>query len=125
MKPTKAAATGTLRIHAGVQTTIGHTPLVELQRIGAGVPGGARLLAKLESRNPGGSVKDRIAAAMIADAERTGALEPGAPSSRRRAATRASRWPSSPPPRATPCTSPCPSACRASASRCCVTSAPT
>jgi cysteine synthase A len=62
-------------IHAGVTSTIGRTPLVELVRIGA--TAGVRLLAKLESRNPGGSVKDRIAAAMIADAERTGALRPG------------------------------------------------
>jgi cysteine synthase A len=62
-------------IHAGVETTIGHTPLVELRRIGAAA--GVRLLAKLESRNPGGSVKDRVAAAMIEDAERRGTLKPG------------------------------------------------
>jgi cysteine synthase len=62
-------------VHAGIAATIGHTPLVELSRIGAGT--GVRLLAKLESRNPGGSVKDRIAAAMIADAERAGTLRPG------------------------------------------------
>ncbi|HVU53268.1 MAG TPA: cysteine synthase A [Polyangia bacterium] len=65
------------RVHAGVGTTIGRTPLVALGRIGFGVTGGARLLAKLESRNPGGSVKDRIAAAMIEDAERAGRLRPG------------------------------------------------
>src|SRR6516225_6196994 len=59
----------------GVSSTIGRTPLVELRRIG--VEGGARLLAKLELRNPGGSVKDRIAAAMIEDAERRGLLAPG------------------------------------------------
>ena len=70
-KPAKPHAA----IHAGVASTIGRTPLVELVRIGAAA--GVRLLAKLESRNPGGSVKDRIAAAMIADAERTGALRPG------------------------------------------------
>jgi cysteine synthase A len=63
------------RIHAGVAATIGRTPLVELRRLGAAA--GVRLLAKLESRNPGGSVKDRVAAAMIAEAERTGALKPG------------------------------------------------
>ena len=62
-------------IHAGIDSTIGHTPLVELRRIGAGA--GVRLLAKLESRNPAGSVKDRIAAAMIEDAERRGTLKPG------------------------------------------------
>jgi len=80
MKSTKGGAkagpadTG---VHAGISMTIGRTPLVELQRIGAGGNGRTRLLAKLESRNPGGSVKDRIAAAMIADAERTGRLQPG------------------------------------------------
>src|SRR5512144_514791 len=63
------------RVHAGVQGTIGRTPLVALSRIGAGLP--ARLVAKLESRNPGGSVKDRIAVAMIEDAERRGQLRPG------------------------------------------------
>lgn len=56
--------------------TFGRTPLVQLRRIGAGLP--ARLLAKLETRNPGGSVKDRIGVAMIDDAERRGVLSPGA-----------------------------------------------
>jgi cysteine synthase A len=55
---------------------IGGTPLVRLRRLPE--PGGARVLAKIESRNPGASVKDRIAAAMIEDAERRGALKPGA-----------------------------------------------
>ena len=58
----------------GISATIGGTPLVELVRIDSG---GARLLAKLESRNPCGSVKDRIAVAMIEDAERRGLLAPG------------------------------------------------
>jgi cysteine synthase A len=58
----------------GITSTIGATPLVELVRIDCG---GARLLAKLESRNPCGSVKDRIAVAMIEDAERRGLLAPG------------------------------------------------
>jgi cysteine synthase len=62
-------------IYKGVNASIGGTPLVELPRIGASA--GVRLLAKLESRNPGGSVKDRIAAAMIEEAERTGTLQPG------------------------------------------------
>jgi cysteine synthase A len=62
-------------IFAGVHASIGRTPLIELRRIGAAA--GVRLLAKLESRNPGGSVKDRIAAAMIEDAERRGVLKPG------------------------------------------------
>ena len=62
-------------IYAGVAATIGGTPLVELQRIGRDLD--VRLLAKLESRNPGGSVKDRIAAAMVDDAEQRGQLRPG------------------------------------------------
>jgi cysteine synthase A len=57
---------------------VGDTPLVELQRIGAAPEGPrARLFAKLESMNPGGSVKDRIALAMIEQAERDGLLGPG------------------------------------------------
>ena len=55
---------------------IGDTPLVKLGKV---VPAnGAQIFAKIESRNPGGSVKDRIALAMIEDAERTGKLTPGA-----------------------------------------------
>jgi cysteine synthase A len=57
--------------------TIGHTPLVALDRLGAGLPG--RVLAKIESTNPGGSVKDRIALRMIEEAERDGRLRPGMP----------------------------------------------
>jgi cysteine synthase len=63
-------------IAPSVTALIGRTPLVELHRYGAGLP--ARLVVKLESANPGGSVKDRIALAMIEDAEATGALRPGA-----------------------------------------------
>jgi cysteine synthase A len=54
---------------------IGDTPLVQLQRIPR--PGSARILGKLESLNPGGSVKDRIALAMVEEAERSGRLKPG------------------------------------------------
>lgn len=59
--------------------TIGHTPIVRLQRIGPKPPGapGPTILVKLEARNPGGSVKDRAAAAMIAAAEAEGRLKPG------------------------------------------------
>ncbi|MBC7274093.1 MAG: cysteine synthase A [Streptomyces sp.] len=62
-------------IHPSVTALIGRTPLVELRRFGEDLP--ARLVAKLESANPGGSVKDRIALAMIEDARETGALRPG------------------------------------------------
>src|SRR5262245_37271979 len=55
---------------------IGRTPLVHLSRLAAGLP--APVLAKCEHLNPGGSVKDRIALAIIDDAERRGLLAPGA-----------------------------------------------
>ena len=64
------------KIADSVIDLIGATPLVRLRRLPES--GGARVLAKIESRNPGGSVKDRIAAAMIEDAERRGVLKPGA-----------------------------------------------
>ena len=55
--------------------TIGRTPMVELRRLAP--PGGARLYAKLEGANPTGSVKDRIALAMVSEARASGALSPG------------------------------------------------
>ena len=64
------------KIAETVLDLIGGTPLVRLRRLPD--PAGARVLAKIEARNPGASVKDRIAAAMIDDAERRGALKPGA-----------------------------------------------
>jgi cysteine synthase A len=63
-------------IFADITATVGRTPLVELSRIGAGL--GVKLLAKQESRNPLGSVKDRIGVALIEDAEKSGKLKPGA-----------------------------------------------
>lgn len=53
---------------------IGQTPMVELSKFDTGP---CRLFVKLESQNPGGSIKDRIALSMIAEAERSGALKPG------------------------------------------------
>lgn len=58
-----------------VTDSIGSTPLVPLKRLSTGL--GATVLVKLESRNPGGSVKDRIGKAMIDDAEKRGLLIPG------------------------------------------------
>src|ERR687896_8855 len=55
---------------------VGNTPLVRLNRLRPF--NGAEILAKLESMNPGGSVKDRIAVAMVEAAERDGRLKPGA-----------------------------------------------
>jgi cysteine synthase A len=63
-------------LQADVSLTVGKTPLVELKRLARGLP--ARIAVKLESRNPGGSVKDRIGLAMVEDAERRGLLRPGA-----------------------------------------------
>jgi len=65
-----------MSIVASVLDTVGATPLVELARIGQGL--GVRLLGKMESRNPCGSVKDRIGVAMVLEAERKGELKPGA-----------------------------------------------
>src|SRR5437660_8002633 len=62
------------RIAASVLELIGHTPMVRLNRLPK--PGGAVVVAKVESHNPAGSVKDRIAVAMVEDAEQRGALKP-------------------------------------------------
>jgi cysteine synthase len=64
-------------ISSSILETIGATPLVALDRLAAGLP--ARVLAKIESTNPGASVKDRIALRMIEEAERDGWLRPGMP----------------------------------------------
>jgi cystathionine beta-synthase len=63
-------------IHDDVLSAIGRTPLVRLRRVVSG--GAAEVLVKLEFFAPGGSVKDRAALAMVEDAERRGALRPGA-----------------------------------------------
>ncbi|MDD2321726.1 MAG: cysteine synthase A [Geobacteraceae bacterium] len=64
------------RIFNNLTELIGKTPLVRLQKIAAESP--AQLVAKVESFNPGGSVKDRIGFAMISDAEEKGLLQEGA-----------------------------------------------
>ena len=56
-----------------ITASIGFTPLVRINKLS---PGGATILAKLESRNPCGSVKDRIAFSMIEDAEKKGLIKP-------------------------------------------------
>lgn len=65
------------KIYANVSELVGKTPLVELKHIEQAYGLKARLLAKLEYFNPTGSVKDRIAKAMIEKAEESGALKPG------------------------------------------------
>jgi cystathionine beta-synthase len=62
-------------IKDSILDTIGHTPLVRLSRLGAGVT--PQLVAKVEMLNPGGSIKDRVAVALIEAAERDGHLKPG------------------------------------------------
>src|SRR3954449_7881628 len=64
-----------MRIGAEASAVVGDTPLVSLRRMGEGL--GAEVCAKLEYFNPGGSVKDRIGAAMIDAAERDGLVQPG------------------------------------------------
>lgn len=65
-------------IHDSLTSLIGNTPLLEVHNIEAYKKLKARLIVKLECFNPGGSVKDRIALAMIVDAENKGLLQPGA-----------------------------------------------
>ena len=65
------------RIYTSADQLIGHTPLLELTHIEKDADLSAKLLAKLEYFNPAGSVKDRIAKAMIDDAEASGKLKPG------------------------------------------------
>ena len=63
-----------MRVARTVEDLIGSTPLVDLSSLTGGT---ARVLGKLEAANPGGSAKDRVARAMVDDAERTGRLSPG------------------------------------------------
>jgi cysteine synthase A len=60
--------------YESILDTIGHTPIVKLAKL---APSNVSVYAKIESFNPGGSVKDRLALAVIEDAERSGALKPG------------------------------------------------
>ena len=64
-------------IYTSADQLIGKTPLLELTHIEKKFGLNARILAKLEYFNPGGSVKDRVALAMIDDAEEKGLLKPG------------------------------------------------
>ena len=72
----RSAPRGRPRVAESVLDVVGNTTLVRLRRVPR--PGGATILAKLESANPAGSVKDRIAVSMVEDAERRGDLRPGA-----------------------------------------------
>ena len=65
----------TVDIKDSILDAIGATPLVRLSRLGAGLT--PQIVAKVESLNPGGSIKDRVAVALIEAAERDGKLKPG------------------------------------------------
>ena len=71
----RRSGTARPRLAASVLDVVGGTPLTRLNRLPKA--GGAVVLAKMESLNPGGSVKDRIAVAMVEDAERRGILKAG------------------------------------------------
>ena len=68
------------RVYDNVLGAMGNTPLVRLKRIGRDLP--CPLYAKLELMNPGGSVKDRVGAFIIEQAEKRGELKPGVHDSR-------------------------------------------
>lgn len=67
-----------MKIYNSIEALVGHTPLLALNNFSKQNALGATLLAKLEYFNPAGSVKDRVAKAMIEDAEASGRLQPGA-----------------------------------------------
>lgn len=67
-----------MKVYESVDQLVGHTRLLELKRVEEAHGVSARILGKLEYFNPAGSIKDRIAKAMIDDAEAAGILKPGA-----------------------------------------------
>ena len=75
------------RIYSKLTDLIGKTPMVELQRLSEANNLRARIVVKVESFNPGGSVKDRVAVAMIEDAEEKAFLRKVQQSSNRPAVT--------------------------------------
>lgn len=64
-----------MKVYKNVLETIGKTPLVQINKLTKGAK--ATVVAKLEARNPGGSVKDRICQSMVAEAEKQGLIKPG------------------------------------------------
>ena len=67
-----------MKVYESADQLVGHTPLLELKRVEEAHEVSARIFGKLEYFNPAGSIKDRIAKAMIDDAEAAGILKPGA-----------------------------------------------
>src|SRR4051812_36993780 len=74
-EPMRTTVNAPTAVKNSILDAIGDTPLVRLSRIGAGVT--PELVAKVEALNPGGSIKDRIAVALVDAAEREGKLKPG------------------------------------------------
>ena len=64
-----------MKVYNNILETIGNTPLVRINKLAKSLP--AQVLAKVETTNPGNSVKDRMAVKMIEDAEKSGILKPG------------------------------------------------
>ena len=64
-----------MKVYNNILETIGNTPLVRINKLAKQIP--ALVLAKIETTNPGNSVKDRMAVKMIEDAEKAGILKPG------------------------------------------------
>ena len=95
------------KIYKQITDLIGKTPLVELGKYSASKGLENPIIAKVEFFNPGGSVKDRIAFAMIEDAEKKGLLKPGATSSNLPVVILASVWHWYQPSRAITSSSPC------------------
>jgi cysteine synthase len=65
-----------MKVYNSILETIGKTPLVRINKLTEGI--NATIVAKIEARNPGGSVKDRISLSMIEEAEKQGLIKPGA-----------------------------------------------
>src|SRR5262245_34014115 len=78
-QPSPVACTSPTDTAPSLLDTVGCTPLIELPRLvaGAGLSDSVQLYAKLEGQNPTGAIKDRVARAMVEEAEESGALEPG------------------------------------------------
>ena len=66
-----------MKIYKSAEELIGNTPLMELSNFARLHSLPARILGKLEGFNPGGSAKDRVAKAMLDDAEKRGLIKPG------------------------------------------------
>ena len=79
-----------MAIAANINALIGNTPLVQLNQLAQGLP--ARVAVKLEFFNPAGSVKDRIAIAMVESAEKAGKIKAGSTIVEATSATQASAW---------------------------------